>query len=93
MKMLKRSREHEWLNSIVENHRVNQNTFRTSVLGRGFIITIEPENIKAVLSTRFQDFSLGNREQTLGPLLGKGIFNSDGETWVYIHNDPKYMKV
>lgn len=86
LRVAKYSREHEWLNLIVEDHRVYQNTFRASVLGQGFIITIEPENIKAVLSTKFQDFSLGNREETLGPLLGKGIFNSDGETWVYTMN-------
>lgn len=45
------------------------------------IATAEPENIKTILSLKFKDFSLGQREQAFAPLLGHGIFNSDGEKW------------
>ncbi|KAL4976053.1 cytochrome P450 [Aspergillus desertorum] len=56
-------------------------TFEQSILGRSGISTIEPENLKALLATQFNDFLLGNRERELGPLLGQGIFTLDGAGW------------
>jgi len=51
-------------------------------LGRQTVITVDPENLKALLSERFHDFGLGNvRTSSLQPLLGGGIFNSDGSAW------------
>jgi cytochrome P450 len=45
-------------------------------------ITVEPENVKAVLSTRFKDYELGDeRNGNFGQLLGHGIFTSDGPEW------------
>ena len=42
----------------------------------------EPENIKALLSTQFDDFELGEkRYRAFSPLLGNGIFTADGEAW------------
>jgi hypothetical protein len=57
------------------------NTWSASILGRTFYNTIEPENVKAVLATNFKDFGLGDREGPFGPLLGRGIFTSDGAHW------------
>ena len=46
------------------------------------IATIEPENIKSVLSTDFKSYSLGdNRKRLMTPLLGEGIFTTDGAAW------------
>ncbi|KAL6238504.1 hypothetical protein BDW75DRAFT_201469 [Aspergillus navahoensis] len=56
-------------------------TFKQSMLGRTGISTIEPENLKALLATQFNDFCLGNREREFGPLLGQGIFTLDGAGW------------
>ena len=57
-------------------------TIQMRNFNRVFIMTIEPENVKAVLSTKFNDFSLGNlRRQTLEPVFGNGIFTSDGKSW------------
>jgi len=51
-------------------------------VGKQAILTIDPENLKAMLSERFHDFGLGNtRKLSLRPLFGGGIFNSDGSTW------------
>ncbi|RLL93809.1 hypothetical protein CFD26_103191 [Aspergillus turcosus] len=44
-------------------------------------LTCDPENIKSILSTKFKDYSLGNRTSIMGPLLGKGIFVNDSEEW------------
>ncbi|KAK8134989.1 hypothetical protein PG984_007001 [Apiospora sp. TS-2023a] len=44
--------------------------------------TTDPENIKAVLATRFRDYGHGNtRTGSFGPLLGSGIFVVDGARW------------
>ncbi|KAK7920096.1 cytochrome P450 [Apiospora marii] len=44
--------------------------------------TSDPENIKAVLATRFKDFGHGStRTGPFGPLLGHGIFVVDGARW------------
>ena len=46
------------------------------------ISTIEPENIKALLSTKFEDYSVGSlRKDAFSPLLGNSILLSDGPQW------------
>ncbi|KAA8615805.1 Cytochrome P450 52A12 [Pyrenophora tritici-repentis] len=57
------------------------NTFHNRIVTMPFIVTCEPENIKTILSLKFKDYSLGNRQQNFTPLLGHGIFNADGERW------------
>ncbi|TFY59598.1 hypothetical protein EVG20_g7724 [Dentipellis fragilis] len=48
------------------------------------IITMEPEYIKAILATDFNNFEKGPgfRDHFKG-LLGTGVFNSDGEMWKF----------
>ncbi|KAF2271625.1 putative cytochrome P450 alkane hydroxylase [Westerdykella ornata] len=77
---MKAAKEARLLPLMVQRHRDHGNTFKGAIMGREFITTIEPENIKAILSTNFKDYKLG-REDALGPLLGKGIFTSDGARW------------
>lgn len=48
---------------------------------RQAIHTIDPENIKAILATNFKDYDIANRQRIMGPLLGRGIFVSDGDDW------------
>lgn len=46
------------------------------------ILTSDPENIKTLLATSFHDFELGEeRHAAFSPLLGDGIFTSDGKAW------------
>ncbi|TVY34862.1 Cytochrome P450 monooxygenase [Lachnellula occidentalis] len=56
-------------------------TWSIVVAGRGFINTIETENIKTVLSVNFKEYGLGGRLVAFGPLLGRGIFTTDGAQW------------
>ncbi|VVT54783.1 uncharacterized protein SAPINGB_P004260 [Magnusiomyces paraingens] len=56
-------------------------TFRQQVFGQFDIWTIDPENIKTVLSTNFKDYEFGNRNGAFAPLLGDGIFTLDGQGW------------
>ncbi|KAK6454119.1 cytochrome P450 52A12 (DH-ALK2) [Scheffersomyces xylosifermentans] len=52
-----------------------------TVAGNAVIGTKDPENIKALLATQFDDYILGLRHNQFKPLLGSGIFTLDGEGW------------
>lgn len=58
-------------------------TYMFRVFGMGVISTAEPENIKAIFATKFNDFSTGERNRVLEPLLGTGIFTTDGDLWAH----------
>ncbi|RDW67220.1 cytochrome P450 [Aspergillus mulundensis] len=77
-KAIRQSRPVEF---ITEKYNIHGFTFKQSFLGRTGVSTIEPENLKAVLATQFNDFCLGLREREFGPLLGQGIFTLDGPGW------------
>ncbi|ORY67418.1 putative N-alkane-inducible cytochrome P450 [Pseudomassariella vexata] len=51
------------------------------VLGQSFVSTTDPENVKAVLATNFNDYGIGPRISAFGPLLGRGIFTADDVHW------------
>ncbi|KAF5865893.1 hypothetical protein ETB97_001961 [Aspergillus alliaceus] len=59
------------------------NTFRARRLRTPIIVTREPQNVKTILSLKFKDYGLGNRIHAFGPLLGHGIFTTDGEHWAH----------
>lgn len=43
---------------------------------------MEPENIKTLLATKFNDYSIGyRRKKSFIPVLGAGIFSTDGAAW------------
>lgn len=56
-------------------------TFKMSTMGMDLIFTKDPENIKHMLATQFNDFNLGIRHKQMYPFLGDGIFTLDGEGW------------
>lgn len=57
-------------------------TFEQNLLGDLNIVTTDPKNIQALLATQFNDFALGEqRRNNFFPLLGNGIFTSDGKNW------------
>jgi hypothetical protein len=59
----------------------NRHTQTLRLMGQSMIMTCEPENVKAVLATKFNDFGLGSRMGAMGRLLGYGIFTTDGAHW------------
>lgn len=49
---------------------------------RRTIITANPDNVEYMLQTKFENFPKGEPfTEILGDLLGRGIFNVDGELW------------
>ena len=75
-------RQHKVLEKSCERFRIYGNTFTVKELLRRAILTVEPENIKTVLSINFKDYGIGHRLEPFKPLLGAGIFDTDGDHWV-----------
>lgn len=61
-------------NSSYENMRV-------LIAYKELVVTTDPENIKALLATQFNDFALGFRHAHFSPMLGDGIFTLDNDGW------------
>ncbi|CAM8967768.1 unnamed protein product [Rhodiola kirilowii] len=50
----------------------------------GNVITANPKNVEYILKTRFENYPKGKPfSSILGDLLGKGIFNVDGDEWMF----------
>ncbi|KAL5991536.1 hypothetical protein ACLOJK_012445 [Asimina triloba] len=85
-----RTNIHEWIASNLRNtgHSL---TYQTTTIALPFLarniglvtVTCNPKNIEHVLRTRFDNYPKGPAWQAaFHDLLGQGIFNSDGETWL-----------
>ena len=58
------------------------NTIEASPSGRRLILTSDPENIKAILATQFQDYGRGKPfYEEWKEFLGESIFATDGDLW------------
>lgn len=79
-KLLAARREHRLLELLRSWHLQFGNTYKTR-LGRQVVMTIEPKNVQAILAVKFKDFDLGDCKKAFQPLLGQGIFASDGSVW------------
>jgi cytochrome P450 len=74
-------RKHKILERSCECFAVYGNTFTVKELHKSAIVTIEPENIKTVLSLNFGHYGISHRLEAFRPLLGEGIFDTDGDHW------------
>lgn len=85
-----RDRVHDW---IADNLRAvgDSATYQTCIIPFPFLarkqgfytVTCHPKNLEHILKTRFDNYPKGPKWQTaFHDLLGQGIFNSDGETWL-----------
>ncbi|KAM5583313.1 cytochrome P450 86A1 [Rosa sericea] len=85
-----RNRIHDW---IASNLRATggSSTYQTCTIALPFLarkqglftVTCHPKNIEHILRTRFDNYPKGPSWQAaFHDLLGEGIFNSDGETWL-----------
>lgn len=74
-------RQHKILEHSQEAFRIYGNTFTVKELQTSAIVTVEPENIKTILSLKFHDYGIDHRLESFKPLLGEGIFDTDGPHW------------
>jgi cytochrome P450 len=79
----KAKQENRLLDEIGKFHDEYGYTFTQYSPIHALTATIEPENIKAILATKFNDFGLGSRNEQFYPLLGDGIFTLDGAGWTH----------
>lgn len=57
-------------------------TIEADVVRERWIFTADPDNIRAVLATQFQDFGKGEQfHEDWKPFLGDSIFTTDGQQW------------
>lgn len=65
-------------------------TVQVSLARQRFIFTADPENIKAILATQFQDYGKGEPfHKDWSAFLGDSIFTTDGEQW---HNSRQLIR-
>ncbi|GLJ42452.1 hypothetical protein SUGI_0879840 [Cryptomeria japonica] len=83
-----RARMHDW---ISDNLREVGGTYQTCICAIPFLakkqglvtVTCNSKNLEHILKTRFDNYPKGPQWQAaFHDLLGDGIFNSDGETWL-----------
>ncbi|KAF8577258.1 cytochrome P450 [Ramaria rubella] len=59
-------------------------TFAVTTLGDTRILTINPENVKRILASDFDNYVKGvSFNTTMKSVLGVGVFNSDGDMWQF----------
>lgn len=82
-------RLHDW---ICDNLRACGGTYQTCICAIPFLakkqglvtVTCDPKNIEHILKNRFDNYPKGPTWQgVFHDLLGQGIFNSDGDTWLF----------
>ncbi|KAF3441512.1 hypothetical protein FNV43_RR15426 [Rhamnella rubrinervis] len=82
-------RMHDW---ICDNLRACGGTYQTCIWAIPFLakkqglvtVTCDPNNLEHILKTRFDNYPKGPKWQAVfHDLLGEGIFNSDGDTWLF----------
>ncbi|GMG98306.1 hypothetical protein Nepgr_000146 [Nepenthes gracilis] len=87
---MNRRKIHDWIADNL-NQTGRSATYQTCTIALPFLarrqglvtVTCHPKNIEHVLRTRFSNYPKGPTWQNaFHDLLGQGIFNSDGETWL-----------
>lgn len=80
---------HDW---ICDNLRACGGTYQTCICAIPFLakkqglvtVTCDPRNLEHILKTRFDNYPKGPTwHAVFHDLLGDGIFNSDGDTWLF----------
>ena len=80
---------HDW---ISDNLLACSGTYQTCICAIPFLakkqglvtVTCDPRNLEHILKTRFDNYPKGPTWQAVfHDLLGQGIFNSDGDTWLF----------
>ena len=78
----------DWLFTWSPNE--HSKTIEVDLVRQRWIFTADPENIRAVLATQFQDFGKGGQfHEDWRPFLGDSIFTTDGQQW---HNSRQLIR-
>ena len=92
IKAMKEQKRMEMLAERLQDfgHPANPNTVLGPLLFRWTVMTTDPENIKALLTTQFADYGKGEKfNHEFAPFLGNSIFTTDGALW---HNSRNLLR-
>lgn len=79
---IRAGKDFKYLAREQELHTIYGNTFSSRFFRTTVFNTVEPENLKTILSTKFPDYGVGaRRKNAFAPLLGDSIFQRDGARW------------
>lgn len=83
LKLVKADKEQVLPNALLAIQKeVGKQSWVQYVMGTDIMVTNEPENLKALLATQFNDFEIGpQRRGNFFPMFGNGIFTADGKMW------------
>lgn len=76
-------KKHTFLRSWADDmNRMDTHTMFVNIIGQRLFVTNDPENVKSMLATDFDAWSLGQeRINSMSEYLGMGIFTSEGPAW------------
>ncbi|KAL8755506.1 MAG: hypothetical protein Q9199_003586 [Rusavskia elegans] len=76
------AKRNTFLTEKISHYNTYGNTHSSRLTSYPVISTIEPENIKTVLSTNFKDFVIGSpRRRAFGPVIANSVLVADGVEW------------
>ncbi len=76
------AKRNTFLTEKISHYNTYGNTHSSRLTTYPVISTIEPENIKAVMSTHFKDFVIGSpRRRAFGPIIAYSVLVADGVEW------------
>ena len=82
IKARREMKEHRLLEASLDHFTdPKHSTIGVNFLNQHIITTVEAENVKTVLALNFKSWGIADLRKGLIPLLGKGIFSTDGEAW------------
>lgn len=82
--------QHNLMQVGVERFQRHGSIIKVCILGSTLYSTTEPEILKTIMATKFKDWNLPDRRKTaFQPLLGHGIFTTDGAAW---HNSRELLR-
>ncbi|KAL5226553.1 hypothetical protein ABZP36_014818 [Zizania latifolia] len=85
-----RDRFLEWSTGVMKRSPTHTMSFKALGLTGG-VLTASPANVEHILKTNFGNYPKGELSvSTLEDLLGHGIFNSDGEQWLWQRKAASY---
>lgn len=91
--LLGRLKNFDFLEDFIRKRTENMGcyTYRLhNIFNESILSTTDPENIQAILATKFHDFDLGpQRHKMFEEMLGHGIFTAEGEKWSHFRRQLK----
>lgn len=79
--MFRLKRDGELVEYLWNIWKGDDENFSVKIGGDTLFVTTDPENLKTLLATQFNDFELGVRHSHFKPLLGDGVFTLDYAGW------------